>query len=671
MPSVNETWREFKRYSGDGLPGEPLNAQLPIGDPQSGQFNPTKRLIRETLLPLEESVSTVTALRDETQVLRDQTAGLISDAVAASNVPIYSSAAAVHLIEVPDGLIYFRTLGRETAGDGGGSYFVEVDDEPAHSGKTFDLNGRWFEATADPASIAAWTADATLTVRIPTDFPSLQAAIDATAHISPGGRKIVLMIESGHDLTGGVATVNANHGHYWIESEDAVVYLDDAFAGASDVGMSSNSKANNLFLVYNGTGPTLNCLIDMGHRGDTGYLGVWSATALIRPGCGVRNAGYNGLEWRAGFVTAYLSVWDGANQSGIRAAHTGDIAAQSATADDCCQAVDVAGPSTGAVDISRGGRIFFRNGSAQNSGAAGFNARRGSWFNAEEANFDNAAGDGGQIHHASHVIAWGMSIVGSRGLVGTGYGLWIRGGIGNISGAVITGSAARDSNGGVVDVRVGDSSPYMSGVDMDASRITTTAGQNVVTNIAGLPYFNGPTRYGVLWNAAVETPFNIGSFSASGASRGTQWNDFNTLEQSSSTTGSTTFQRWYNPNGSIGSLSGSGSGVTLNTTSDAQLKANPTPLAEEFDLDALFSALDAYGFDWRSAITGAQTGQHGYGLIAQEVYQRLPHLVRPGTGSPGSPGYVPWELDYSGLMPFILARLNQIAARVSALQAGV
>lgn len=47
---VNRALREFKRYTGDGLPGEPVNAPLPVGDPQSGVWNPRKRHQREALL---------------------------------------------------------------------------------------------------------------------------------------------------------------------------------------------------------------------------------------------------------------------------------------------------------------------------------------------------------------------------------------------------------------------------------------------------------------------------------------------------------------------------------------------------------------------------------------------------------------------------------------------
>ena len=55
---VNRVFREFKRYTGDGLPGEPIGAPLPIGDPQSGVNSPKKSEIREALLaPLVEATA--------------------------------------------------------------------------------------------------------------------------------------------------------------------------------------------------------------------------------------------------------------------------------------------------------------------------------------------------------------------------------------------------------------------------------------------------------------------------------------------------------------------------------------------------------------------------------------------------------------------------------------
>lgn len=672
MPSVDETWREFRRYTGDGLPGEPINAARPIGDPQSGPHHPTKREIRDTLRPLEQALPAVTAIRDEVTVLKSDVVGLITDAVSQGNVPIYSSAAAVHALEIPEGISLFRTTGCVTPGDGGGAYYIEVEDEPDHPAKTFDQNGRWFEITNDPVALGAWTPTTVLTLNIPSEFPDLPTAIAKTRNINPGGGKIVLNIETGHALTKGVAAMNDHLGHYWIESEDAVVYLDDDFEGPSDVGLTSNDLADNLFLVYNGTGPTLNCLIDMGHRGATGYLGVWSADALIRPGCGVRNAGYCGIEWRSGTASAHQTIWDGAKQSGMRASHTGSITAQQATADNACQQVDVAGPTTGAIDISRGGRIFFRQGSAINSGASGFNVRRGSWFNAEQADFSGAAAYGGIIQQGAHVSAYSMVIANTRNVAGAGYGLWIRGGFGTIAGSSITGSAARFGDPlRAADVRLGDSSPTASGSVIDASGLVTTDGTNRAWNVVGMDSYNLPGRYGMLSNGAVESPLNIGTFSLTGGARGWEWSENNRLLASVASTSSQDVALFYNPNGAVGALRIAGSGVSLVSTSDGQLKTNRTLLAEEFDLDALFGVLEVFGFDWLSALTGEATGERGYGLIAQAVYPHLPHLVTPGSGSPGTPGYVPWRLDPVGFMPFVIARLNQLASRQTALAARV
>lgn len=48
MPkTANEVFRDFTRFTGDGLPGAPAGRPLPIGDPSSGVHNPLKRDIRD------------------------------------------------------------------------------------------------------------------------------------------------------------------------------------------------------------------------------------------------------------------------------------------------------------------------------------------------------------------------------------------------------------------------------------------------------------------------------------------------------------------------------------------------------------------------------------------------------------------------------------------------
>lgn len=78
VEKVRRVLREFKRYTGDGLPGEPVNAPLPVGDPQSGVNNPSKRELRGALEAVAEA-------GDRANDLADQL-GDISGAVAASEM---------------------------------------------------------------------------------------------------------------------------------------------------------------------------------------------------------------------------------------------------------------------------------------------------------------------------------------------------------------------------------------------------------------------------------------------------------------------------------------------------------------------------------------------------------------------------------------------------------
>lgn len=56
---VNRILREFRRYTGDGLPGAPSNAPLPVGDPQSGVHSPKKAELRAALLGVLEANSSI------------------------------------------------------------------------------------------------------------------------------------------------------------------------------------------------------------------------------------------------------------------------------------------------------------------------------------------------------------------------------------------------------------------------------------------------------------------------------------------------------------------------------------------------------------------------------------------------------------------------------------
>lgn len=67
--AVNTMFREFKRYTGDGLPGEPTGAPLPVGDPQSGPYSAKKSELRAAFLAVlgpaaEDSAAAEAALAE-------------------------------------------------------------------------------------------------------------------------------------------------------------------------------------------------------------------------------------------------------------------------------------------------------------------------------------------------------------------------------------------------------------------------------------------------------------------------------------------------------------------------------------------------------------------------------------------------------------------------------
>lgn len=140
MSLLNQVFREFVRYTGDGLPNEPLNAPLPIGDRSSGAHWPSKAQIRAAFAPLESA-------RDEAAASAALAAAYASDAVSQGNVPIYGSTLGLAALDIPEGLTAIRTCGYTTAGDGGGGLFVRLEAE--ETGAVQDLNDVWWGHYSD------------------------------------------------------------------------------------------------------------------------------------------------------------------------------------------------------------------------------------------------------------------------------------------------------------------------------------------------------------------------------------------------------------------------------------------------------------------------------------------------------------------------------------------
>lgn len=190
-----------------------------------------------------------------------------------------------------------------------------------------------------------------------------------------------------------------------------------------------------------------------------------------------------------------------------------------------------------------------------------------------------------------------------------------------------------------------------------------TAKTDVIQSWSATQTFNGIT----LLRANVGYGIN-GSGDLTGGTDGFFADSANsyTLRHTRGSTATRAIEQFYNPNGLVGNISTSGSGTSYATTSDGRLKVNRVDLNTEFDTGAMFDALNPVAYDWLNSFTLQPTGQRGHGLIAQEVYGILPDAVMVGQGDAGADDFVPWSLDYTKLVPFLIAEVKSLRERLAA-----
>jgi len=122
---------------------------------------------------------------------------------------------------------------------------------------------------------------------------------------------------------------------------------------------------------------------------------------------------------------------------------------------------------------------------------------------------------------------------------------------------------------------------------------------------------------------------------------------------------------WYFGTTLIAGVSTNGSSVTYNTTSDGRLKSDVAPVSNS---GTLIDTLTPVTFEW----TANPSLGTDYGFIAQDVESVFPMAVTAGNAlQPGEPGFVPWQIDQSKLMPLAIAELKALRARVASLVAAV
>jgi hypothetical protein len=134
---------------------------------------------------------------------------------------------------------------------------------------------------------------------------------------------------------------------------------------------------------------------------------------------------------------------------------------------------------------------------------------------------------------------------------------------------------------------------------------------------------------------------------------GTVDNHSNTLELNQTATTNRYFVIVTNPNGAIGSIQGSGTTTTYNTTSDYRLKED----LRDFNGLDLISKIPVYDFKWKLDDT------RSYGVIAHELAEVLPNAVAGEKDDKEMQ-----QADYSKLVPVLLKSIQELEARVKELE---
>lgn len=166
---------------------------------------------------------------------------------------------------------------------------------------------------------------ATLTVNIPTDYPTLQSALDDLSTLTLSqGVTIDLVIESGHEVSSGVIVEYGDYSHFVIKSEDAITPVSNSFTG------------DFIRASYSATAPTLGCLVDGKGLVNIAYGLFANSRGLVLPNCGVNNYSGHGLWIYQGSVCdAGSSVFEGGSGPAVRVARASSLNAELSSFINC------------------------------------------------------------------------------------------------------------------------------------------------------------------------------------------------------------------------------------------------------------------------------------------------------------------------------------------------
>ena len=107
LDDIKRLTRDHVRFTGDGLPGEPVDAPLPVGDPRSGVFNLPKAALREIMIAILQAMGDPEALQ---QISIRGTKIYISRQDAVDQIKVNKPpAGVVRIMTLEDGVQVFRS----------------------------------------------------------------------------------------------------------------------------------------------------------------------------------------------------------------------------------------------------------------------------------------------------------------------------------------------------------------------------------------------------------------------------------------------------------------------------------------------------------------------------------------------------------------------------------
>lgn len=242
----------------------------------------------------------------------------------------------------------------------------------------------------------------TLTVKVPSDYASINAAIDKLSERKHTyGVIFDIILESGYELTIPLNLNNGDYGHFRISSEDDEVYI------------SENFIKRDFMTFRNCRAPILNCLINAQGRCDVG-ISVFDASLMyITPGSGLKGAGKENLLVRyASTAFANYSIFTDGSQDGNSTVGYAGISAWGSRV--YAHGADVSNSKTYGIQAAHSGVAHFESGIANNCGRHGIRATNAGLLDAR-----NASATGSGVHG---VYALGGSVVNARGVQVTSAG---------------------------------------------------------------------------------------------------------------------------------------------------------------------------------------------------------------------------------------------------------